>query len=72
MKEPDSDKRESKNAHPPFGVVLVLYLGGLLGGFLVALAGVEQLDGDWRLFGSALIGCGILLALTGSVLLLVL
>jgi hypothetical protein len=51
---------------PPFARRLFLYALGLLGGFWLAFAGVQQLDGQRRIFGAALILIGVLGAVLGS------
>ena len=51
---------------PPLARRLFLYALGLLGGFWVAFAGVQQLDGQRRIFGAALILIGVLGAVLGS------
>jgi hypothetical protein len=64
----DSGKAEPNN--PPVGVSGILFLLGLLVGFGLALAGVEKLDGQGKLIGSALISCGLFLAIVGGLILL--
>ena len=65
-----SDTRETETDNPPVGIGGILFLFGLLGGFGLALAGVEQIDGERPFVGPALICCGFLLAILGSLILL--
>ncbi len=66
----DADESAREDTHPPFGVVLATYLVGLIGGFLIALAGVQQFDGERHFLGAALIGSGVCGAILGSCVLL--
>jgi hypothetical protein len=56
------------DVRPPIIRRLLLYAGGFLGGFVVALSGVEQLNGERRFLGAALIAGGCLGAIGGSAL----
>jgi hypothetical protein len=74
----ESEQLESANTHsgysqsdgPPIGIVFFLYALGFLGGFLMALAGVQQLYHERRAFGSALIVGGVCAAILGDCVLL--
>jgi hypothetical protein len=46
LKKAYSNSSQGKANGPPVGLVGFLYLGGFLGGFLLALAGVQKLNGE--------------------------
>jgi hypothetical protein len=46
LQQSNADTSNAETNNPPIGLSGILYLLGFLGGFGLALAGVEKLDGD--------------------------
>jgi len=66
LKKAYSNSSQGEAQSPPVGVVGFLYLSGFLGGFLLALAGVQQLNSKRCFLGAALVISGISEAILGS------